>query len=64
MAENGDHTICLFADELLGQQEVVVKAMPQYIKKTRGLSGCTLLGDGQISLILDVGGIIAARQQQ
>ena len=64
MAENGDHTVCLFADELLGQQEVVVKAMPQYIKKTRGLSGCTLLGDGQISLILDVGGIIAVRQQQ
>jgi len=64
MAENGDHTVCLFADELLGQQEVVVKAMPQYIRKTRGLSGCTLLGDGQISLILDVGGIIAARQQQ
>jgi two-component system chemotaxis sensor kinase CheA len=63
MAENGDHTVCLFADELLGQQEVVVKAMPQYIKKTRGLSGCTLLGDGQISLILDVGGIIATRQQ-
>ncbi|HWP79519.1 MAG TPA: chemotaxis protein CheA [Candidatus Acidoferrum sp.] len=63
MAENGDNTICLFADELLGQQEVVVKAMPQYIKKTRGLSGCTLLGDGQISLILDVGGIIAARGQ-
>ncbi|HWQ50708.1 MAG TPA: chemotaxis protein CheA [Terriglobales bacterium] len=63
MAENGDNTICLFADELLGQQEVVVKAMPQYIKKTRGLSGCTLLGDGQISLILDVGGIIAAKGQ-
>ena len=62
MAENGDSTVCLFADELLGQQEVVVKAMPQYIKKIRGLSGCTLLGDGQISLILDVGGIIANRQ--
>lgn len=59
MVENGDNTICLFADELLGQQDVVVKAMPKYIKGIKGLSGCTLLGDGQISLIIDVGGIIA-----
>ncbi len=61
MAENGDNTVCLFADELLGQQEVVVKAMPRYIKKVGGLSGCTLLGDGQISLILDIGGILNQR---
>ncbi|MEA5040805.1 MAG: chemotaxis protein CheA [Clostridiaceae bacterium] len=61
MVENGDNAVCLLADELLGQQEVVVKAMPKYLKKIRGLSGCTLLGDGQISLILDTGGIMAAR---
>lgn len=58
MVEQDDKTVCVFADELLGQQQVVVKALPQYIlnfkKKTRGLAGCTLLGDGSISLILDV----------
>jgi two-component system chemotaxis sensor kinase CheA len=57
MVEQDEKTVCVFADELLGQQQVVVKALPQYIqnlKKTRGLAGCTLLGDGSISLILDV----------
>ena len=61
MAEYGDKTVCLFADELLGQQEVVVKAMPKFINKINGLSGCTLLGDGQISLILDIGGMISVQ---
>lgn len=61
MVEQDEKTICLFADELLGQQQVVVKALPGYIKnikKIRGLAGCTLLGDGSISLILDVAGLI------
>ena len=43
-------------DKLLGVQEIVVKPVPKYIKKmmkTTGVSGCTLLGDGSISLILD-----------
>lgn len=58
MVEDDDRSCCLFADELLGQQQVVVKSLPNYIKKGRkvkGLGGCTLLGDGSISLILDVG---------
>jgi two-component system chemotaxis sensor kinase CheA len=57
MVEQEDKTLCLFADELIGQQQVVVKALPLYIqrlKKVRGLAGCTLLGNGNISLILDV----------
>lgn len=59
MVEQDEKALCLFADELLGQQQVVVKALPNYIKNTkkiRGVAGCTLLGDGSISLILDVGG--------
>ncbi len=61
MVEQEDKTLCIFADELLGQQQVVVKVLPEYIqkfKKVKGLSGCTLLGDGRISLILDVAGLI------
>lgn len=57
MVENDGDTLCIFADRIIGEQEVVVKALPGYIKslkKVRGLSGCTLLGDGSISLILDV----------
>lgn len=54
--ESDHKSICIFADELLGEQQVVVKALPKYIrnkKKINGISGCTLLGDGSISLILD-----------
>ena len=57
MVEEDNKSCCIFADELLGQQQVVVKALPEYIKKykeIKGLGGCTLLGDGNISLILDV----------
>lgn len=62
MLEGENKTVCLFADELLGEQQVVVKNLPKYIhrlKKIDGLAGCTLLGDGNISLILDVNGLIA-----
>ncbi|PKM57790.1 MAG: chemotaxis protein CheA [Firmicutes bacterium HGW-Firmicutes-3] len=58
MVEEDDRSCCLLADELLGQQQVVVKSLPNYIKRykqVKGLGGCTLLGDGSISLILDVG---------
>jgi two-component system chemotaxis sensor kinase CheA len=61
MAQQEDKTLCIFADELLGQQQVVVKGLPEYIKKIKkikGLAGCTLLGDGSISLILDIAGMI------
>src|SRR5690606_20501754 len=61
MVESENQSYCLFADELIGEQQVVVKALPEYIqanKKIRGLTGCTLLGDGSISLILDVESLI------
>jgi len=56
MLENGDQSICLMADDLVGEQQVVVKSIPDYFKKVRGINGCTLLGNGDISLILDVAG--------
>ena len=51
-------TICLFVDRLIGKQEIVVKPIPSYVKKVKGLSGCTQLGDGSIALILDPVGLI------
>ncbi|MCM1112692.1 MAG: chemotaxis protein CheA [Muribaculum sp.] len=50
--------VCLLVDKLIGEQEIVVKPIPSYIKKVKGLSGCTQLGDGSIALILDAGGLI------
>lgn len=58
MVENGERTYGLFVDELVGEQQVVVKALPSYIRKIKGLAGCTLLGDGNISLILDIAGLM------
>ncbi len=51
-------TLCVFVDRLVGKQEIVVKPIPEYIKKVKGLSGCTQLGDGSIALILDGAGLM------
>ncbi len=53
-----DKKVCLFVDKLVGEQEIVVKPIPSYIKKVKGLSGCTQLGDGSIALILDAAGLL------
>lgn len=58
MLEHDGKQICVFVDRLIGEQEIVVKPIPSYIKKVRGISGCTQLGDGSISLILDTGGLM------
>lgn len=56
MVESEGRAVCLFVDELIGEQQVVVKSVPKYIKPVKGISGCTLLGNGDISLIVDVVG--------
>ncbi len=58
IVENDTQQFCLFTDALLGEQQVVVKALPKYLKRINGISGCTLLGNGRASLILDVAGLM------
>ena len=58
IVEVDNKAICLFVDHLVGKQEIVVKPIPDYIKKVKGLSGCTQLGDGSIALIIDAAGLI------
>lgn len=58
LVEVDKQKICLVVDRLIGNQEIVVKPIPDYIKKVEGLSGCTQLGDGSIALILDAAGLI------
>ena len=50
----GTSRVGLVVDELRGQEEVVIKPLPDYLRDNRGFSGATILGDGGISLILDV----------
>ncbi len=56
--EHEGKQICILIDGLVQEQEIVVKPIPPYVKKVRGLSGCTQLGDGSIALILDIAGLI------
>lgn len=57
VCEFGGKRFCLFVDDLLGRQEVVIKSLDEAFKNVRGLAGSAILGDGRIGLILDVAGI-------
>ncbi len=56
--ESGEISYCLFVDELIGEHQVVVKPLPAYVNtfnvKSQGIIGCTILGNGNISIILDI----------
>ncbi len=55
---------CLMVDEILGQQETVIKGLSDYIGNAPGVSGCTILGNGDVSLILDVTSLIEAARRR
>ena len=55
--EHEGKKICIYISSLIGEQDIVVKPIPDYFKKVQGISGCTQLGDGSVALILDVGGL-------
>ena len=59
--EANDKSCCLFVDDLIGEQQVVVKPLPAYFNaydlKSSGINGCSILGDGNICIILDVLGL-------
>ena len=62
LVETDNKKMCIFADKLIGEQQVVVKPFPKYLSryniKGEGLSGCTIMGDGSISLIIDTNTLI------
>jgi len=56
--EHQDDRIGLFVDEILGQQQTVIKGLSNYLGNVNCASGCTILGNGDVCLILDVGSLI------
>jgi two-component system, chemotaxis family, sensor kinase CheA len=60
IAEGDGRRVGLFVDDLLGQQQVVIKSLEANYGRVEGVSGATILCDGSVALILDVTGIIAA----
>ncbi len=54
VVEEHDRCFAVFVDALIGQRQTVIKALPDYLGSLPGISGCSILGNGDISLILDV----------
>lgn len=52
------HKVGVVVDDLLAQQQVVIKSLEQNYKRVEGISGATILGDGTVALILDIGGLV------
>jgi two-component system chemotaxis sensor kinase CheA len=59
IVEAGKRKVGLVVDELLGQQQVVVKSLERNLHRINGIMGATILGDGCVAPIIDVGGIAA-----
>ncbi len=58
IVKKGDRLAGLVIDELLGQQEIVIKSLGKYIKQCKFISGATILGDGEVALILDANALL------
>jgi two-component system chemotaxis sensor kinase CheA len=58
VAETETGRVALLVDELLGQQQVVVKNLESNYRKVDNISGATIMGDGRVALILDVGALV------
>ena len=58
VVKKGERLAGLVVDELIGQQEIVIKSIGKYIKAHKIVSGSTILGNGEVSLILDVNSLI------
>ena len=63
LVESDGRSACLFADELIGEQQVVIKPFSPLLLgfgvKQNGMAGCSILGDGSITIILDISNILA-----
>lgn len=58
---SAEKRLALAVDELIGNQEIVIKSLGSYVGKVKGIAGSTILGDGKVALILEVSGIINQR---
>ncbi len=58
IVKKGERLAGLVVDELMGQQEIVIKSLGKYINKCKLISGATILGDGEVALILDANALI------
>ena len=58
LIRSGDVRVALHVDEVLGNREIVVKALGKQLSQVKGLAGASILADGSVVLILDVNGLV------
>ena len=61
VCESEGHQFCLFVDDLIGKQEVVIKSLGPSFSHVVGIAGCAVLGDGKVGLILDMHGLFKGK---
>lgn len=59
IVKGGDLKACLIVDSLKGQQDIVLKSLGNYLQGTRGIAGASILGDGNITLVLDIATLLS-----
>ena len=64
VVESDGRRFGLMVDDLLAQQQVVIKSHEYSYRQVRGLAGATILGDGRVALILDVPGLVQTFEQR
>jgi two-component system chemotaxis sensor kinase CheA len=63
LLETDGKKAALFVDELVGQHQVVIKSLESNYRKVPGISAATIMGDGRVALILDIGALVRLSQQ-
>ncbi len=58
VSQAGRRGVALLVDEIIGYRQMVVKALPEYMGSMRAISGCSIMSEGEVSLILDIGAIV------
>ena len=63
VVESGQDSRCLFVDELIGKQEVVIKSLGDMFHQQTNFAGAAILGDGRVGLILDVNALVKLKSR-
>ena len=58
IVESNGERIGIMIDDLIGQQQIVIKSIDNFITTSRSISGATILGDGRVALIIDIHGLV------
>lgn len=63
VVNSGNRRAALLADEIVGYRQMVIKALPPYLNDLRAVSGCSIMSDGKVSLIIDTGSLLMSTLQ-